>query len=99
MQGKKGICKFIAGLSKARTPNLGVGEFLTAKTYRFGEQPLLSPFLLYVHIENQKEAKANSRDDTCVIRTHAPEGTALAGQRVNHSAKVPGQSVTVAMIG
>ena len=27
--------------------------------------------------------------DTCVIRTHAPEGIALAGQRVNHSAKVP----------
>lgn len=28
-------------------------------------------------------------DDTCEIRTHAPEGTGLAGQRVNHSAKVP----------
>ena len=26
--------------------------------------------------------------DTCRIRTCAPEGTALAGQRVNHSAKV-----------
>ena len=27
--------------------------------------------------------------DACVIRTHAPEGTALAGLRVNHSAKAP----------
>ena len=34
--------------------------------------------------------KRQKRDsDTCVIRTHAPEGIALAGQRVNHSAKVP----------
>jgi hypothetical protein len=40
--------------------------------------------------QNQK------RNDTCVIRTHAPEGNAyllrresLAGHRVNHSAKVP----------
>ena len=29
------------------------------------------------------------RIDACVIRTHAPEGIALAGQRVNHSAKAP----------
>ena len=27
--------------------------------------------------------------DACVIRTHVPEGIALAGQRVNHSAKAP----------
>jgi hypothetical protein len=33
--------------------------------------------------------KKNQMIDTCVIRTHAPEGIALAGQRVNHSAKVP----------
>ena len=31
----------------------------------------------------------NKKNDTCVIRTHAPEGNALAGHRVNHSAKVP----------
>ena len=38
----------------------------------------------FVVLKNKKEC------DTCVIRTHAPEGIALAGQRVNHSAKVPG---------
>jgi hypothetical protein len=37
---------------------------------------------------NKKNQK-NRLIDTCVIRTHAPEGIALAGQRVNHSAKVP----------
>jgi len=30
----------------------------------------------------------NNIVDTCVIRTHAPEGTALAGQRVNHSYEI-----------
>jgi hypothetical protein len=37
----------------------------------------------------QKNMKKDNMIDTCVIRTHAPEGIALAGQRVNHSAKVP----------
>jgi hypothetical protein len=36
-----------------------------------------------------KKSQKNRLIDTCVIRTHAPEGIALAGQRVNHSAKVP----------
>jgi hypothetical protein len=39
--------------------------------------------------KGQVDAKAKKVSDTCVIRTHAPEGIALAGQRVNHSAKVP----------
>jgi hypothetical protein len=37
-------------------------------------------------------AKKCKKIDTCVIRTHAPEGNAwleIAGHRVNHSAKVP----------
>jgi hypothetical protein len=37
----------------------------------------------------QKKMQDDNFIDTCVIRTHAPEGIALAGQRVNHSAKVP----------
>jgi hypothetical protein len=37
----------------------------------------------------QKDKREGLSSDTCVIRTHAPEGIALAGQRVNHSAKVP----------
>jgi hypothetical protein len=37
----------------------------------------------------QKDKREVLSSDTCVIRTHAPEGIALAGQRVNHSAKVP----------
>ena len=37
----------------------------------------------------QGSKKEDLSFDTCVIRTHAPEGIALAGQRVNHSAKVP----------
>lgn len=39
--------------------------------------------------QQRKKDKNCGTCDTCVIRTHAPEGTALAGQRVNHSAKVP----------
>ena len=39
--------------------------------------------------EMLEDAKEKMLIDTCVIRTHAPEGIALAGQRVNHSAKVP----------
>lgn len=39
-------------------------------------------------VDRSKKQKDRSCD-TCVIRTHAPEGIALAGQRVNHSAKVP----------
>jgi hypothetical protein len=37
----------------------------------------------------QRKMQKDILIDTCVIRTHAPEGIALAGQRVNHSAKVP----------
>ena len=39
--------------------------------------------------ELQEKMQKDMLTDTCVIRTHAPEGIALAGQRVNHSAKVP----------
>jgi hypothetical protein len=35
------------------------------------------------------ETQNNKNIDACVIRTHAPEGNALAGHRVNHSAKAP----------
>ena len=39
-----------------------------------------------------QEIYGSKKIDTCVIRTHAPEGNAwlwIAGHRVNHSAKVP----------
>jgi len=36
----------------------------------------------------RQEQKIQKVIDTCVIRTHAPEGNSLAGCRVNHSAKV-----------
>lgn len=42
------------------------------------------------YFQYQTNKKQKDRDiDACVIRTHAPEGIALAGQRVNHSAKAP----------
>ena len=41
------------------------------------------------HTRRAAKKQKDNAIDTCVIRTHAPEGTALAGQRVNHSAKVP----------
>ena len=44
----------------------------------------------YLQPKEQTSKKQKNRlIDTCVIRTHAPEVIALAGQRVNHSAKVP----------
>lgn len=40
-------------------------------------------------LHSDSNHKNKRRIDACVIRTHAPEGIALAGQRVNHSAKAP----------
>ena len=45
--------------------------------------------MLRVPEDEQNKKQKIILTDTCVIRTHAPEGIALAGQRVNHSAKVP----------
>lgn len=39
--------------------------------------------------EMTRRQKESKRFDACVIRTHASEEIALAGQRVNHSAKAP----------
>jgi hypothetical protein len=43
----------------------------------------------FIQIKGLHASQKQKVSDTCVIRTHAPEGIALAGQRVNHSAKVP----------
>ena len=48
---------------------------------------LVNMFAQQLHSDSNHTGKR--RIDACVIRTHAPEGIALAGQRVNHSAKAP----------
>jgi hypothetical protein len=63
---------------KSTTINLGTQCYQTH--VRIGQSGGRAP-------KRQKEKLISF--DTCVIRTHAPEGIALAGQRVNHSAKVP----------
>jgi hypothetical protein len=50
--------------------------------------------LLYISVSSEKIlnfciGSKRQKLDACVIRTHAPEGNALAGHRVNHSAKAP----------
>jgi hypothetical protein len=53
---------------------------------------VISPYIL-ASSEKQKISQQRlmtvKNIDACVIRTHAPEGNALAGHRVNHSAKAP----------
>jgi hypothetical protein len=49
---------------------------------------------LYISVSSEKTlslriGSKTAKIDACVIRTHAPEGNALAGHRVNHSAKAP----------
>jgi hypothetical protein len=76
------LTKYVGESSKEEANRLEFGGFLKFNGGKEIER-------LRLPRKESCRTKRKRNVDTCGIRTHAPEGTGLAGPRVNHSAKVP----------